>query len=221
MEMFKNNKKMTYLVVALLLVIVIGLIIVVTIGLQYSLAYSRNSRLYMHIPTEFNIEDIRPIVNDVFENQATHVQTRSLEPSILIITARRISEEQENEIVRRINEKYEVETTSGEETFITTNGNVRGRNIVRPYIGHVTIAVLAILSYALIRYKGIGTLEVTGIVLGMLVFSQALYLSILAITRIPISRLTMPISLTLFVVVSVICLIKLEQMHSSMEAPKE
>ena len=47
----------------------------------------------------------------------------------------------------------------------------------------------------------------------MLLLTQMLYLSILAITRIPVSRMTMPIALAVFVVTSVACMAILEKLR--------
>jgi len=90
---------------------------------------------------------------------------------------------------------------------------IRGRDIVIPYVFNIVFATIIILAYAAIRYRKIGPLKVVGTVFGLLVLAQALFLSTLAITRLPINRATMPIVLTIFLATAVISMVRMERMN--------
>ena len=95
---------------------------------------------------------------------------------------------------------------------VTRNANVRGRSIVRPYVAGLTWTLVFIVLYAAIRYRKVGVLKASGIVLGFVFIMQGLHLSVLAIIRVPVSPLTMPIALAVFIGSAVLSIMVLEKL---------
>lgn|GEM_PF-1598156 len=222
MKVLKNNKKI--IMVILVLIMIAGVAITLTTGLNWSLDYSSQERLVIVMTNEFHMNDIhddidiseiRTIVDEVFGGVQTHIQTGDTIPHVLFITARTISEAQIVSIVDGINELYGVEVDAEAATYVISVANVRGRDIVRPYLLHITISILLILIYAGVRYRKVGPFKVNGVIIGMLAGTQLMFLSIMAITRIPVGRWAMPIVLVLFVLASMKSMLILEKMNET------
>lgn len=115
----------------------------------------------------------------------------------VIITAKEITEEQKNNLVTKINEKYGTEINA-EEVEITNVPHTRGRDIIVPYIVPFITAGVIVLAYMAIRYYKLGAGKVLAQTVGMLIITQAILFSVIAITRIPVGRLTIPMVLMVY-----------------------
>ena len=113
------------------------------------------------------------------------------------ITAKEITDEQKQSIIDKINEKYQTEL-SADSTQIQTIPHTRGRDIVKPYITPFIISTAIILVYMAIRYRKIGVLRTLLKTIATSVIAQTVLLSIIAITRIPVGRLTIPMIVTVY-----------------------
>ncbi len=60
------------------------------------------------------------------------------------------------------------------------------------------MSILIILIYIAVRYMNLGVLKTLGQTILALVLTQAVLLSVIAITRIPVGRLTMPIVVAVY-----------------------
>ena len=88
---------------------------------------------------------------------------------------------------------------SADSTEITTIPHTRGRDIIRPYIVPFLIATAIILVYMGIKYRKLGMVKTILKTAFLLVVAQAVLLSVIAITRIPIGRITIPLVLAVYV----------------------
>jgi ABC-type multidrug transport system permease subunit len=131
------------------------------------------------------------------------------------MTVKEISDEQIDSILQKINEKYELELSRDLHTYTIENGNARGRDIILPYAFQIIVVTAVVTMYFCIMYKKVGVMKVLGITLGVLAISQLLYLSIIAIIRIPINIFTMPLSLLIFAITIVGIAIILEKLKGS------
>ena len=61
------------------------------------------------------------------------------------------------------------------------------------------IATIIILVYMAIRYYKLGILKTIAETIGILILAQALLLSIMAITRIPVGRVTIPLVIAIYI----------------------
>lgn len=191
-----SNKKILPIVVILLVIIIIGCIQACTKGLNYGLSYGENVAIEMNITTEFELKEIEKITSEVLgSNEIKNINNIKGD---LLITAKSASEEQLNNLVNKINEKYELELKT-EDLNVTDNAKVNLIDLVFPYIAPVIIATTIITVYFAIKYRKIGIFKTIFYTLGAVMGIQLLLLSIYSLLRLPINELTMPISMLLFI----------------------
>lgn len=181
-----------------LIIIIIGIIITATVGLNFDLRYQEAKRIQLYIEKDFEISDIKQIAKEVLGNQEVIIQKVEVYEDTVSILAKDITDEQKTEIVNKVNEKYSLEL-SADQIEIIAVPQTRGRDIIRPYIVPFAIATVIILAYMAVRYHKFGVIKTIGKATGTLVLAQLLLLSIMAITRIPVGRLTIPLVLAVFV----------------------
>ena len=195
MKEFIKSKQLKIILIAL--VIIAGIVIIAVEGFNFDLKYQDTQRVELYLKTEFNIADIRQITNEVFGNQKVMIQKVEVFEDSVSITTTSISDEQKNNLITKINEKYGTELTT-EDTTIENIGHTRGRDIIKPYIIPFAIAVIVVLVYLGIRYYKLVIVKVIGKSIGIMVLAQVLLFSIIAITRIPIGRLTIPMVILVY-----------------------
>ena len=142
------------------------------------------------------------------------------------ITVENISDEQLEQLNTKINEKYQLENTK-ESLLVTDVSNVKGRDLIKPYVWPTIISFFVIEIYLfvyLLIYKKSG--RNVKIIKEMLIFFsitvivQLLYFAIISITRLPINRITIPISILLYLITTIVTLYKLEKQNIKIEKDK-
>lgn len=201
MEKIMKHKKIIYSIIAV--IIIIGIIITCVLKLNFTLAYSQNTKINIYIGKEYNIDDIKAIAEEVFGTNKIEYQKIEKFNEAISITVKEASDEQIANLQTKIQEKYELETLDGL-IQTTQNGNLRGRDIVKPYIIPITIVTIIILAYVGLRYMNLGVYKTIFTLLLRLIVAEALLLSIIAITRIPISIYTMPVAIGLYILVTMV-----------------
>lgn len=204
-----EKKKIGYIVLAC--IIIIGIIVIAFAGFNVSLKYSPNKQVSIYIGKEFESNEIKSIVKDVVGDKPVIVQKVELYREIASITVEDITDEQIEQLNTKINEKYGIENTVKEDIRVTQNSNLRIRDMVKPLIMPVALSLVIIIIYAGIRYRKINILEVLGKIIGMNVLAIAVFVSVIAITRIPVNALTIPMCLAIYVVVTLAVFNELEQ----------
>ena len=197
--MIKDMSKNTKIILSILLVIILaGIIITAVIGLNFDLKYKQAQKIEIYIEKQFDIKDIKEITNEIF-NEDVVIQKVELYKDMVKITAPQITEEQKQNVITKLNEKYETELNA-ENIKIEDVPQMRGRDIIKHYI--VPVCILLVLSaiYTLIRYKEQGKLKVILVTIFTPVVAQLLYLSLLAITRLPVNEFTMPVSMFILLI---------------------
>lgn len=201
MKKVLKNKKLIYGIMTV--IIILGIIATYVFRLNFTLEYSKNTRINVYIGKEYNVEDIQTIAEEVFGTKDIYYQEIERFNEAVSITVKEASDEQIENLTNKIKEKYELESTEG---LIQTNeiGHLRGRDIVKPYIIPMVITTVIILAYVGIRYTNLGVYKTIFTLLARLVYSEALYLSIIAIARLPIGVYTMPIAIALYILVTML-----------------
>ncbi len=184
-------------IVLIVLIIIAGIAMIAVKGFNFDLKYQDTQRVELYLETEFNISDIKQITNEVFGNQRVMIQKVEVFEDSVSITTTSISDEQKNSLITKVNEKYGTELKA-EDIQIEDIAHTRGRDIIKPYIIPFAIAVIATLVYIGIRYYKLNTVKVVLKSIGILLLSQVLLFSIIAITRIPIGRLTIPMVILVY-----------------------
>ena len=192
------NTKTKIIAIILTIVIVIGTIITFTIGLNFELKYQKTQKIQLFIGKEFSTSDIKQITDEVIPNQEVIIQKAREYEDVVNITTKEITEEQKENIIAKINEKYQLEDENSD-IHIVTIPHTRARNIIKPYIAPFITATLIIVAYMAIKYRKQGAIKVILKSIFTIIIMQITLLSIIAITRIPIGRLTIPLVLIVYI----------------------
>ncbi len=195
MKQFIKSKQLK--IILIVLVIIAGIVMIAVKGLNFDLKYQDTQRVELYLKTEFNISDIRQITNEVFGSQKVMIQKVEVFEDSVSITTTSISDEQKSNLITKINEKYGTELTA-EDTTVEDIGHTRGRDIIKPYVIPFAIAVIIVLIYLGIRYYKLSIVKVLAKSIGIMALAQILLFSIIAITRIPIGRLTIPMVILVY-----------------------
>ena len=195
------KKKIFYAI--LICIIVAGAIIIGTMGLKADIIYSKNVRIDMYLGKEYNHNEVEQIAKEIFNTNRVIVQQIEYFGDMFSLI---ISQDVENidekaeEFAAKINETYEL---SEEDTNIQViyQPKIKLSSILIPYLLPIAISMAIILIYVIIRFRKIGILKTLGLYILTVLISEAVYLSILAIFRIPINRLVTPIGLAIYVIV--------------------
>ena len=196
-------KKSRIIYVLLALIIIAGAICAYTMKFNFSLAYDDSVRIDISIGKEYKVEDMNQIAKEVFQDQEFIVQDVEIFNDMAAITVRTVTDEQKNQLVQKVNEKYGTELTT-DDLLEVKLPHYRGRDIMRRYFWPIGISSILILIYMLIRYHKLGKIKVLVSTVLWPVVMELVYLSILAITRLPISFYTLPLvivvaTMTLFI----------------------
>lgn len=195
--MKKMTKKQKILSVIIAVIVIAGAIVTGVKGLNYDLRYQETKNIELYIAKDFEIADIKAITDEVMGKSPVIIRKVEVYEDSVSITAKDITDEQKQSIIEKINEKYETEL-SADSTQIETIPHTRGRDIAKPYIIPFIISTVIILVYMAIRYRKIGVLKTLLTTISTSVAAQAVLLSIIAIARIPVGRLTIPMIVTVY-----------------------
>ncbi len=204
-----NNNKVKIIAILSIIIIIAGIIMIMTKGYNFDLKYSDSKRILLNVGTTFNNQDIKSITDEVLGNQKVMIQKVEVFEDAVSITAKEITEEQKTNLINKMNEKYGT-TTKAEDIEITTIAHTRGRDIIKPYIVPFLIATIIIVIYMMIRYYKLNAFKVLLKTVCMVIYTQIMLFSIIAITRIPIGRLTIPMVLTVYILTLVGCTSRFE-----------
>ncbi len=203
-----KNKKILSLLVIVLIVIIVGIVIIFTKGMNYGLLYDNNKTIELYLEAGIESTDINSIIKEVFGDKIKIRQVNNLQYDILI-TTKSASDEQLNNLVFKVNEKYGLDIDV-EDLIVTDNAKISGIDLVSPYLLPVSISTILILIYFIVRYKKLKIFKVSLITITTIIFIQLLLLSIYAIIRLPINEYTMPISMILYLISVIVLTEKFE-----------
>ena len=191
------TKKSKIIIAVIALIIIIGIIITVTVGLNFDVRSQESQKLELYLESDFNISDIKQITDEVMPGEKVIIQKVEVYEDTVSITAKDITDEQKQSLIDKVNEKYGTEL-SADSTEVKTIPNTRGRDIIKPYIVPFAIATLIILLYMAVRYRKLGVIKTLVKTVVISVVAQATLLSVMAITRIPIGIVTIPLVITVY-----------------------
>ena len=196
-EKMKLSKKTKIIITIIAIIILIGIAITCTIGLNFDLRYRDSKRMELYLEQDFNISDIKQMTDEVMPGKQVIIQKVEVYEDTVSITAEDITDEEKQSLIDKVNEKYGT-TLSAESTQIENIPNTRGRDIVKPYVVPFGIASLIILVYMAIRYRKLGVIKTLLKTVLILIVVQMVLLSIMAITRIPIGIVTIPLVINVY-----------------------
>lgn len=185
--------------VLLIIILIAGTAMIVIKGLNFGLIYAESNRVEIFIGKNFDVQEIHNIANEVFGKQNS-IQKVEYFDEVASITVKQVTDEQKEQLVQKVNEKYGTENKA-EELKVVAIPNYRGRDIIKHYITIVLISILIIAVYMAIRYHKIGMIKIPFITILSAGIAEWLLLSLLAITRLPVNRLTLCVGLAVLVIV--------------------
>ena len=187
------NIKAKILSIILIIIIIAGIIVIGTKGFNFDLKYEKSQKIELYLEQEFEINDIKAITNEVMQGKQVMIQKVEVFEDTVSITAKEITDEEKTNLITKINEKYGTELSA--DTIETQNiPHTKARDILMPY----AISTVIILIYMAVRYHKLGSIKIILKTIGINILTQATLISIIAITRIPFGRLTIPMILLVY-----------------------
>lgn len=184
----------------IVVIFIASIITTFKLGMKVSPYYGEGETIIFQCTKDINVKEIEDISKQVFENQVILVQRVEFFNNSIQIKVQKIEDGDIKDLCAKVNEKYGTEL---EESDFNTrhSSNIQLRSIIRPYIMPVIISAIIILFYYAIRYKG--TSEMIRLVINGIIGEGLLY-SLYALGRIPITVITLPIALILYVFIVII-----------------
>lgn len=183
------SKKSKILCVILAVIFIAAIISTAIRGLKVDINYSEGVTMVLDLGKEFETKDVRDIAKEIWSGKDVLVQKVEVYDESVSVKVPELNEEQINNFVTKINEKYQLELTSAD-VSVLYNSNERLRNIVRPYVIPLIIATALIVVYYSIRFKGVK--EILNLLLTLIAVEGIIY-SIHALLLLPINVFTMPV----------------------------
>lgn len=183
------SKKNKILSIILVIIFISAIISTAIRGFKVDMNYAEGTTIVFDLKKQFNVEDVKNIAKEIWNNERVLVQKVEVYDESVLIKVKNISDEQINNLAKKINEKYELELTNNDFTILY-NSNEKLRNIVKPYIIPLIITTALIVVYYSIRFKGVQ--EILEFLVSLIVVEGIIY-SIYALFMIPVNYFTMPI----------------------------
>lgn len=202
------------LILILIGIILAGAIIGFTKGFNLGLIYKNNVSLSVYVGAKIEDREIKQIAKEVFSGERTLVQKIEVYEDMASITAKERSEEElankKELLANKINEKYGTEIKA-DEIIVRHNPDIKLLDTVIKYIATFIIVTVIIIIYQIIRFRKLGVLKTMGKSFGIIVVAELVYIALLAITRIPVNRITIPLGIAIYVATITVLNMKYEK----------
>lgn len=192
------------------LLVLAGIIVVALKGMNVDLMFTQHKSINIVIGSEFDIRDVQTICNEVFKNKKTVIRKIGTFGDSANINVVSITDEEKVNLVEKVNERFNLKLDASKIT-ISSNPNIRIRDLIRPYITPVSLSLLAIYAYIGIRFRKLNVLKVLLTITGVLVITEALMASLIAIVRIPVTPVVVNILLVIGVIEILVFINKKEE----------
>lgn len=191
MESMKNSKKI--IILGVILLIIAGIIVVSLKGFNVALTFGKHESVELKVGKEINMNDVNEICSEIFGKKYVAKELEVFGDSFQI-NVESITDEEKASLIEKVNEKFEVEKKV-EDLNINSISNRRIRDVLTQYILPMTITFAIVIVYMLIRFKKINAINIVIKCVLKIILVQAIYYSLVAIIRIPVSDLIINISM--------------------------
>lgn len=181
-----SEKKSKIIYWIMLLITIIGIIVIALKGFNVELKYTDTQRIELLMDKKYNFKEVEQIAKEVLGKKVI-VQEVELYNDIVLITSNEITDDQKNQIIDKVNEKYEIEIAK-DSVEIVNVPRVKIREVVIPYIVPLIIVSIIFIAYLGVVYHQKGIVQTVLKPIIKIVLSQSTLFGILAITRIPLGR---------------------------------
>jgi len=193
----KLEKKTIIAIIAIVLMIIAGIVVVSLWGFNKELRFEQGQKIDIYVEQQVDKTQVKNIANEVL-GMHNMVQTIEIYQDMVTIKARNISEEQKITIINKMKEIYEFEQTA-DVTNIDTVPTTRIRDMYKQYIIPGLISGVLVVAYLIIAYRKKGMLKVLTKAVCIPVAVELVFLSWIAIVRIPVGRFTPALMLLIYV----------------------
>jgi len=196
MNKFLNKK---VVILGLSLLIIAGIVVVLFKGFNVNFLLEQHEVIEFVIGKDFEMKDVKDICNEVFKDKKVVLKKIEVFNDAVSINASSITNEEKQNLVEKLNEKYGTEKNI-DEVEIKTVANVRMRDWIKPYIQPISISAVIILAYIAAKFREENLIKLLAKIIVIMVVTMLSILSVLAIFRIPMS----PIYIMLLATVGII-----------------
>ena len=205
-DLLSNKNKIIYGLA--ILIIIIGLIVIILKGFNVGIDYRTSQKIEIYIGKDFDINDIKSIVKEIFGKQEVSIKKVELYGDMVSISSKEITEDQKNSVLDKIKEKYELDDVT---TSVESVPNVKLTDIAQNYILPIVISIAIIAVYSIVRFWKLNPVRVFVELILNTCIVEAVFASVLAILRLPICKITLPIALILYGLTEFIIIAKFEK----------
>ena len=168
-----------------------------TKGFNLGSEYNNYTMINIYMTETSNIEDIRNIADEAINSDFEVSYTDEFNDTASI-KVNSITDEELTNLKNKLKEKYSFDDIENNVIAI----NMPSANIfdlVKPYIAPMSLALLLSLIYFVIAFRKTGIVEALFMPIITVIGIEALYISIIAIFRIPVTQYIIPIGILLFI----------------------
>ena len=180
----KGSKKIILL--GIILLIVAGIVVVALKGFKVSLTLQKHESLNIVVGKEITLKDAKEICEDVFGNKRFVVKHLDRFEDAINVRVESITNEEKADIVKKINEKYEVNIEAAN-FAVKFNSNIRIRDILKLYFKPVVISTVLIIAFVIVRFRNSNPVKILANVALKILVTEGCIASVISITRIPLS----------------------------------
>ena len=160
-------------------------------GFNLGTNYGSSKIINIYMTEKYSMDDVKSIVNETLGEKYEIGYTDEFEDTISV-KVKEASNEQISNLKTKIREKYNIEDDV-ESIMIINSSNIRILDIVKEYIKPILITFVLVIIYYAVAFRKLGImksfvspiLEVVGV--------GDVYVSILAIARVPINEIIIPV----------------------------
>mgnify|MGYP004615208725 CR=1 FL=1 len=193
MKIFKK-----ILIILAVIIAIAGIAMIAVKGFNYGILYSNTQRLNIYFENDFEIKDVEQIAKEVLGNNII-VRKGNLFGTVASITASEITDEQKENLITKLNEKYEIEIDKENDVVTMNVPQTNMYDIISSYITPSVIIFILVLVYSAVRFKKQGIVKSLLIPMLSTILVLAVYVGIYAIARIPVNDLFMVFAMLLFI----------------------
>ena len=168
--------------------------------------YNINQKILVSIGDDYTVEDVQAIANEVFSSTDTKVEKSEDDEKYASIDAKLVTEEDIENLNNKINEKYSLSNEA--DSISATNmifkediPRVRLIDMAKQYMLYTVVATVIVLIYFGVRYKKVGLARVVSEPVALLLWTELLYLAVVAITRISVNKFVIIGAFSIYLIV--------------------
>ena len=197
------KNKILYIILAV--VFVISIIITVVVGFNVDLYLGEGYTVTVTEKDTVEVSEIKKIAAEIWGKDVLVQKIEFFNDSV-VIKVKDVDDEKLTQLKDKLNEKYssELEVSNFNVEHVS---NIKLRRVIEPYIIPIVLSTLLIMGFYAIRYRGARRMME---LLLLIISCEGLLFSIYAIARLPISSITLPVSVMIFVLVVMLNTFRLE-----------